>query len=408
MRAFTTAGVLAALALAACTSHDDTCGELRTDLKRCGFSANSLSCETVDDGTLQALVGAFAEGGCEAAGRSDGTVDPRLCKAAGWDCPEPPTPAPASTRPAYPLVFVSGIDEAATFDWNPRILAAVDAAHGEGTAYHVKVPGWATTAERSAELWASLASLHERLGTKLNLVCYAVGGLDCRYVASPNGLFDGQPKKHAAVLDVIASVTTIATPHRGTRVADAALAALESGTANDVLAAFSGAPDAKVIPRGGAVQRTLEGLGLDAAPAFNARIVDADGIYYQSFAGISHVLGRASSKTEALVARFCTDASGSPALFRHEGADDVMHEVLWITAPWSSTSRDDEGLVVTSPSDGMISVASAKWGEFRGCVPADHYDVIGQIGKTTRDGVTGFDAPRFYQWIASDLAARGL
>jgi hypothetical protein len=52
-------------------------------------------------------------------------------------------------------------------------------------------------------------------------------------------------------------------------------------------------------------------------------------------------------------------------------------------------------------------VASARWGNFRGCIPADHYDVVGQIGHNTRDPVTGFDAARFWAFVASDLAERG-
>ena len=55
----------------------------------------------------------------------------------------------------------------------------------------------------------------------------------------------------------------------------------------------------------------------------------------------------------------------------------------------------------------MVSVDSAKWGNFRGCIPADHYDVIGQMARISADPVTGFDAPRFYEWVISDLAERG-
>jgi triacylglycerol lipase len=403
--------VVASVASVACSTREDTCAELRADLKRCGLSATSLDCARVDQSALESMVSRFADDGCRgaSAGAGEGdAVDPRLCKAAGWSCPAPPTPEPGAARPAYPLVFVSGIDESAVFDWNPRILASVDAAFGAGTAFHAKVKGWSTTAERAADLWASLEELHARTGTKLNLVCYAVGGLDCRYLASESGLFAGDPRGHAAVLDTIASITTIATPHRGTRVADAALAALESGTAQDILGALAGSDEASLLPTGGALQRTLLGLTMDASLPFNAKIGDAEGIVYQSFAGVSHILARSSASSEQSIRRHCAGADGDVRLFRNEGDNDAMNELLWVTAPWSSTSRGDDGAVVASPSDGMVSVASAKWGEFRGCIPADHYDVIGQIGHTTRDGQSGFDAPRFYRWIASDLAAKGL
>ena len=405
-----TVAVAVATGAAACASPQDACAELRSNLKKCGLSATSLDCNRVDPSTLESMVSRFADDGCDGAARDQSTtsdVDPRLCKAAGWSCPDAPTPD-GTTRPKYPLVLVSGIDESAVFDWNPRITAALVTSFGEGAAFHVKAKGWSTTADRAADLWDSLAELRTRTGGKLNLVCYAVAGLDCRYIASPHGLFESDKKSYAEVSDTIASITTIATPHRGTRVADAALAALGSGTAQDLLGALSGTSDASALPSGGALQRTLEGLTMDASLAFNEKITDAVGITYESWAGVSHVLGKSSAASEASIEKHCTGADGTPRLFRHPGDNDALNEVLWVTAPWSSTSRSADGAVVASPSDGMVSVASAKWGEFRGCVPADHYDVIGQIGHTTRDGQSGFDAPRFYRWIASDLAARGL
>lgn len=403
--------VAASVASAACSAPQDTCAELRSNLKKCGLSATSLDCSRVDTSTLESMVSRFSSDGCDGAKqtqqRADSAVDPRLCQAAGWRCPDAPTPD-GTTRPQYPLVFVSGIDESAIFDWNPRIVTSLVTTFGEGAAVHVKVRGWATVPERAADLWDSLSELAARTGGKLNLVCYAVAGLDCRYIASPRGLFEGDKKSYATALATIASITTVSTPHRGTRVADAALAALQSGTAQDLLGALSGSSDASALPSGGALQRTLEGLTMDASLPFNAKITDADGILYQSWAGVSHVLGKSSAASEASIQKYCTGDDGALRLFRHDGDNDALNELLWITAPWSSTSRSKDGAVVASPSDGMVSVASAKWGEFRGCVPADHYDVIGQIGHSTRDGLSGFDAPRFYRWIASDLAARGL
>jgi len=400
-------GAASLVAIAACATDADTCGELRSHLQRCGLSARSLSCDRVDTSTLQYVVKTFSESGCEGAGRSDGTVDPRLCTIAGWSCPSPPTPEPTAARPAGAMVLVSGIDESPVFDWNPRILASLRAELGDDAAHHVKLPGWSTVPERAAELWSQVESIHERTGRKVNLVCYAVSGLDCRWLVSPKGLFDGDKGMLAKSHEAVASITTIATPHRGTRVADAALAALESGTAKDILSALGGgATDA--LPKGGALQRTLEGLTMDRALDFNARAVDAEGVAYFSFAGVSHVMGRSSSATDADVAKYCVDREGRSLYFRTERANDVMNDALIVTAPWSGTSRGEDGKVVNSPSDGMVSVASATWGELLGCVPADHYDVIGQIGKTTRDPASGFDAPRFYRWIASTLASRGL
>jgi triacylglycerol lipase len=306
-------------------------------------------------------------------------------------------------------VLVSGIDDSPIFDWSPRVQSAIEAAGAE--AHRIDVLPWAPVPGRAQDLWSSLASLRDHIhAPKINLVCYAVGGLDCRYVASPNGLFKDDPGSYADVRNAIASITTIATPHRGTRVAEAALSALENGTADDILQTLVGAwghQENVGIPDHAALAETLRGLTLEAAAERNHDLVDADGIFYQSWAGVSQVLGETSEASEKSIRTHCAGPDGALLLQRHEGTRDAMNPLLYITAPFSGTSLDDSGAVVTSPSDGMVSVESAKWGEFRGCIPADHYKGIAQPGLMTRDPLTGFDAPAFYAWLAGDLAERG-
>jgi triacylglycerol lipase len=55
----------------------------------------------------------------------------------------------------------------------------------------------------------------------------------------------------------------------------------------------------------------------------------------------------------------------------------------------------------------VSTVESSKWGEFRGCIPADHLDQVGQIDDVGASHQTGFDSLRFYRNLAFDLAARG-
>ncbi len=416
LRALPLIGVLALVAISAGTpgcasSNEDSCGQLRSALKKCGMPVVELDCGRIDRTSQEGLLSRLGKQGCQGVSDADAdgnAVDPRLCALARWSCPDSPTPTPAQAVTKYPVVFVSGIDGSPAFDWNPRILEAVKKSGS--SAHHVGVLPWATTRERGADLWASLETLRQRLdGKKLNLVCYAVGGLDCRYVASPGGLMKGNAKGFAAVQSTIASVTTISTPHRGTRVAEAALSALKSGTANELLQTLVGAgiEGTLAIPDDAALGRTLEGLTLAAALKLNAELTDGEGIEYQSWAGVSHVLGKTSTASEESIRAHCTDTEGSLLFQRHKDTRDAMSELLWITTPFGGTSLNDNGAVVQSPTDGMVSVESAKWGTFRGCIPADHYDVIGQIGHTTRDPLTGFDAPRFYRYLAGDLATRG-
>ena len=62
------------------------------------------------------------------------------------------------------------------------------------------------------------------------------------------------------------------------------------------------------------------------------------------------------------------------------------------------------GLGLT-PSDGMATVESAIWGDFKGCIPADHLDEVGQIKNDEIDPYTGFDHIAFYRTLAYQLAA---
>ena len=61
-----------------------------------------------------------------------------------------------------------------------------------------------------------------------------------------------------------------------------------------------------------------------------------------------------------------------------------------------------------APNDGLTAVASARWGRFRGCVPADHMEQLGQYDLPDVNVRTGFDVAWFYAAVAADLAEQGL
>lgn len=390
----------AAYLLVGCETPQDLCAYLDDAIQRCNLPSTRLDCSAAEETAKAVIAKRLQEADCSGLAAEDdsGAVDPRLCALAGWSCPAAPTPAPTDAIPVHPVVLVSGIDGSAMFDWHPRIREQLR-AHGVD-AHHVRVLPWGTTAARAADLWQSLQGYRARYGSKLNLVCWAVGGLDCRYLLSPHGLFSDDQAAHAEVVDTIASITTVATPHRGTRVAEAALAALRSGTTEELLTALVGSD--VTVPEDAALIATLEGLTPEALYAFNQVVDDQPDVLYQSWAGVSQLVDSVSSADQALITTHC------PILFQHAGALDLSNPILWASYSFSGSANGDDGRVVVSPSDGMVSVASARWGEFRGCLAADHYDVVGQIGHSTRDPLTGFDAAAFYRHVTSDLAARGL
>ena len=56
-------------------------------------------------------------------------------------------------------------------------------------------------------------------------------------------------------------------------------------------------------------------------------------------------------------------------------------------------------------NDGLVTVASAKWGTFLGCVPADHLSEVCQIGGQSSG--SSFDCLTMYRDLANWLVARG-
>ncbi|MCA9516883.1 MAG: hypothetical protein KC635_18200, partial [Myxococcales bacterium] len=304
-------------------------------------------------------------------------------------------------------LFVSGVDGEPAFDWSDTVLE--EAARGGSEVHHVKLTPWASRHQRAWDLWVALVDVvGDRPGTRANLVCYAVGGLDCRFLVSPGGLFRDDPETLAAVQSVVATIVTIATPHRGTRVAEDALDALErkASPVVDALLGESLLPE-RDLPAPSALEEALEALTPAAMAELNATLPDAPGIVYESWAGVSHVVGQPFVPSEDDIARDCVGDDGRVLFARHPYTYDVMSEVLWLTAASAAKVLDGDGTSVLGPSDGMVAVRSARWGRFRGCVPADHYDVVGQIGDRGADPNTGFDAARFIANVVADLAQRG-
>ena len=222
--------------------------------------------------------------------------------------------------------------------------------------------------------------LAETGAQKVNIIAHSMGGVDSRYLISTLGYGDR-----------VASLTTISSPHRGSGIADIALnltPRAADGAMNALLEAvgrtFSEEADEANL------RAALEGIAEKNMPAFNEANPDDERVYYQSWAGISAVTGFANGDA----AEHCEQK-----LLLHDGTYDHMDALLWAMVPFVAG-------VSVDPNDGMSTVASAKWGEFQGCIPADHLDEVGQLdGEPDLD--TGFDHIRFYRNIAYDLAERG-
>ena len=245
------------------------------------------------------------------------------------------------------------------------------------------------------QLDALLAQGHERA----NLVCFSQGGIDCRYLVSPQGLDRG---------DDVASLTTISSPHQGTAIADLIVPIL-NGVGDWV-------PGARAF-----VELMAEGLGrayselgddsafvaaLDsmserAMVEFNATYADHPSVDYESWASASYVAGVGLPGWRGRLEEACTDDEGVVRVLTHDFERDVMFPAFALSAPIIAHGR------ALDPHDGVSTVAGAHWGRFRGCLPGDHLDVVGQIDDHRPNRRTGWDYVRFYRNLAYDLAGRG-
>jgi triacylglycerol lipase len=177
----------------------------------------------------------------------------------------------------------------------------------------------------------------------VNLIAHSMGGLDCRYMIARLGMGDH-----------VASLTTVSTPHRGSYLADWFLANYRQR-----------------VP----LLLALEALGFnvdgfkDCRPAicrrFNEETPDHVKVRYFSYGG------------EVPQSRL------SPFLRR----------------AWNVLTP------VEGANDGMVSLASAHWGEYLGSIRADHF---AQTPDATfiRDG-EDFDSIAFFANLVEELAHRG-
>lgn len=357
----------------------------------------SAECSESEARQARSLMDELERSGCE--GPTTGKADGTFC--GSWDpfgwCDEPVTPLlpePSGSVARYPILLAHGFNTSTTNFWRFNDVDVALRADGHTVALG-SVPPFDTPAVRATHLADQVDELLEETGAeKVNLVCFSQGGVDCRYLVSPGGLDYG---------DRVATLTTISSPHRGTYVADVAVSILpDPGSAPaeliDLIASWYGGTFSDLASDSHFVD-AMTSMSEAAMVDFNQEITDHPEVLYQSWAGFSYVGGLPNPSDT--ISSLCVNARGERVLFWHEGRRDVMDALLAPAAPF--IAHGDE----LRPNDGVATVESAKWGEFRGCIPADHLDQVGQIRDHGTNRRTGFDFIRFYRYIASDLADMG-
>ncbi len=260
----------------------------------------------------------------------------------------------------YPIVLVhgwTGFDEIGPLTY---FYGIPDLLSGMGYAVYVaSLDPYNSVEVRSGQLAEQIDGfLDEGRALKVDLVAHSQGGLDSRRVISTLGYGDR-----------VSALVTVATPHRGTPVADVALGYLP-GPATDAMAFLL-----ELIGAAGGsesdAEASFESLTTsEVVDVFNPANPDDPRVSYVSWTGL-------------------TCLTGIPC-----------GDVCDIEIRWSY----DLIYLLAGDNDGMVPVSSAIWGDYRGEVPADHFDEVGQLLGVTGPG---FDHEEFYLGIARDLANEG-
>ncbi|KAG1908291.1 Alpha/Beta hydrolase protein [Suillus fuscotomentosus] len=262
--------------------------------------------------------------------------------------------------PKAPVVFCHGLLGFDTVTVGPS-LAPLQVAHWRGIKEALeangcevlitRVPATSSPVERAKVLEKKISEVYP--GRAVHLIGHSMGGLDCRYLTTHL-----TQRKFSVI-----SITTIATPHRGSSFADHFMS-LASQHLPSVLALL------ELLPNGGGDGKAFECLTVESMRRFNEETPDADGVRY-----------------------FSWGACYEPGLID--------------TWKWPhSVILEKEG-----PNDGLVSVESAKWGTYLGTLsPVNHLDLVGwtNAARYTWASMWGkeilFKPASFYLGIADLLA----
>ena len=68
----------------------------------------------------------------------------------------------------------------------------------------------------------------------------------------------------------------------------------------------------------------------------------------------------------------------------------------------------DGGVGDPYPNDGLVVTENAEWGDFLGCIPADHFDEVGQIFGDSPGLGNSWDHLELYRELVKLLRERDL
>ena len=290
--------------------------------------------------------------------------------------------------PPYPIVLAHGFfgfDDFAGIGFVTYYHGVREAlaARGETLVYTPEVDPFNDSTVRGAQLVARIEEILAETGhDKVNIIGHSQGGLDARVVAFERP-------------DLVASITTVATPHRGSRVADVILGLVSDGRLRDLvdeLVRVIGAPLYDEVGMETSVVTALGAFSAGGIAEFNMRYPDRISVDYYSLTGASDRNWDPA----------CEPRDAPEFIRRWSGDRDPIDPLLAV-----SEAILDGGLGDPFPNDGLVRVVDARWGTFLGCVPADHLDEVGQLLGDDPGLLNDFDHLQMYGELVEWLRAQG-
>jgi len=293
--------------------------------------------------------------------------------------------------PPYPIILVHGFSGFARLGPLEYFYGVVDdlRASGERDLFAPSLPPYHSVIERGRLLAAYIDEVRVRTGAaKVHLIAHSQAGLDARYAIAGLGR-----------ADAVATLTTIASPHRGTPLADLLLHVpdplldLSGGTLSAILGALDD-PAARPAAASGRegpwhhdLRASAESLSPEGVARFNARFPDSPDVAYFSVAAVSEL-----ERAEAICRR---------SRWGRLSRVDVLDPWLGFNAAVLSGGDPFNPI----PNDGVVPTASMPWGELLGCVPADHLDQVGWIWDVFPGLVSGFDHRELFRRLVANVRA---
>lgn len=260
-------------------------------------------------------------------------------------------------RTKYPLLLVHGIGfrDLRYFNYWGRIPRELK--RNGATVYYGNQEALGTISDNAEDIRRRIFQILKETGCeKVNIIAHSKGGLDARYTVSA-----------LRMGPYVASLTTMNTPHRGCRFVDYACR-LPDGlyrlTASCFDRAFS-----KLGDRHPDFYTATRQFSTAESRRFNEQIPDVSQVYYQSY----------TSK------------------MKHPWSH------LLLAVPYCMI------LPLEGENDGLVSVDSARWGDFRGVFSNTRTRGIshGDMIDLKREDYAGFDVVETYVQIVSELKNKG-